>query len=80
MNTAVLNACAADATATGETHTKDQKERTGLGRSVIAGLAPVQVAREIRLLVWRIEISLDMQTRVKLLQRTLGGGKNRGLL
>ena len=29
---------------------------------------------------WRIEISLDMQIRAKLLQRTLGGGGNRGLL
>ena len=40
MNTAALNARAADATATGEAHTKDQKEHTGLERSVIAGLAP----------------------------------------
>ena len=41
MNTAALNARAAGATATGETtHTKDQKEHTGLERSVIAGLAP----------------------------------------
>ena len=41
MNTAVLNARAADAMAMGETRTtKDQKEHTGLERSVIAGLAP----------------------------------------
>ena len=40
MNTAVLNARASDATATGKTLTKDQKEHMGLERSVVAGLAP----------------------------------------
>jgi hypothetical protein len=38
------------------------------------------VACSPTLLTWPIEMTLDMQIRAKLLQRTLGGGGNRGLL
>ena len=37
-----------------------------------------QIAVEV--LTWPIEMKLDIQIRAKLLQRTLGGGGNRGLL
>ena len=53
-------------------------------------LAPVVIGQDgflpsARGIVWDllwcvIEITLDMQIRAKLLQRTLGGGGNRGLL
>ena len=38
------------------------------------------VSYNIHVLGWRIGMTLDMQIRAKLLQRTLGGGENRGLL
>ena len=57
-----------------EKHTKP-KRNPGLGtpeRSV--------PTRPPKTLTWPIEVTLDMQMRSKLLQRTLGGGGNRGLI
>ena len=49
--------------------------------SVVALLLVSKQLAELANLLWCvIETTLDMQIRIKLLQRTLGGGGNRGLL
>ena len=57
----------------------DVTRRRRRQRSVLFYRTRMDRRRE-EVLTWPIEMKLDMQIRAKLLQRTLGGGGNRGLL
>ena len=49
-------------------------------RKVFPGLKTAKTNLSLHVLTWPIEAALDMQIRARLLQGTLGGGGNRGLL